>query len=145
MKEETEKAKNKKILKLLYRSFDSVLDGKEQRILDEALKNSGELRKEKGMIALRRRAITESGAASFKPFFTERVMNRIEAVIGKNDTLVYFYESLKMAFKRYAIIVAIVMLAIIIYNFGIGDSLASGEIYYISDLTLEKLLDLPLF
>jgi len=139
------KGKNKKILELLYRSFDDNLKEKEQKQLAEALENSKELRKEKELIAAQRQFISDSAAQSFKPFFADRVMNRIKRISEKKNTLETFYDTFKAVFQRFAIAGAVIMLALIIYNLGIGDSLSVEEIFYASDFTFEEILQLPLF
>ena len=135
---------NKKILELLYLSFDSNLDEKEQKQLAEALKNSEELRKEKEQILAQRRTVSDSAERSFKPFFAERVMNRIDSISEKNG-LEIFYETLKSVFRRFAIVSAVIMIVLISYNLATRDSLSSEEIFYASDVTFEEILDLPLF
>ena len=139
------KGKNKKIIELLYRSFDDNLKEKEQKQLAEALENSKELRQEKELIAAQRQAVSDSAAQSFKPFFAERVMNRIKEISEKKNTLETFYDTFKAVFQRFAIAGAVIMLALIIYNLGIGDSLSIEEIFYASDFTFEEILQLPLF
>jgi len=135
---------NKKILELLYLSFDSNLDEKEQKQLTEALKNSEELRKEKEQILDQRRTVSDSAERSFKPFFAERVMNRIDSISEKNG-LEIFYETLKSVFRRFAIVSAVIMIVLISYNLATRDSLSSEEIFYASDVTFEEILDLSLF
>lgn len=139
------KGKNKKIIELLYRSFDDNLKEKEQKQLAETLENSKELRQEKELIAAQRQAVSDSAAQSFKPFFAERVMNRIKEISEKKNTLETFYDTFKAVFQRFAIAGAVIMLALIIYNLGIGDSLSIEEIFYASDFTFEEILQLPLF
>ena len=137
---------NKKILKLLYRSFDDDLSEKEQKQLEEALKNSEELRREKKQIEAQRQAISDSAAQSFKPFFAERVMSRIQAIIGEEEnTLEAFYETLKSVFRRLAFAAAVIMIALITINLIIGESLSMDKAFYISEFTFEEVLQLPLF
>lgn len=136
---------NKKILKLLYRSFDDDLDEKEQKQLEEALENSEELRKEKEQIEAQRQAISDSAVKSFKPFFAERVMSRIQAIGEEENTLEAFYETLKTVFWRFAIAGAVIMIALISINLLIGESLSTDEAFYVSELTFEEAFQLPLF
>jgi len=138
-------AMNKKILKLLYRSFDGDLKKKEQKQLAEALKSSKELQQEKEQISAQRQAVSDSAALSFKPFFAEQVMNRISSEVKKENTLEIFYETLKAIFRRFAIIGAVVLIVLISYNLKTGDSLSTDEVFYASDVTFEEILDLPLF
>lgn len=139
-----ENKRNKKILELLYRSFDRTLSEKQQKRLDEALKNSEELRQEKNRAIKLRKSASDIAKLSFNPFFAERVLSRIETVQSKNG-LEAFYQSLKVVFRRVAVAGAVVMLVLLLYNFRIGDSLNSDEILYVSDITIEEILDYSLF
>lgn len=136
--------KKNKILELLYRSFDTDLEDKEQKQLEEALKNSEELRKEKEQILSQRQALSDSAVKSFSPFFPERVINRINSLSEKKD-LVTIYESLKVVFRRFAVVGAVIMIALISYNLITGDSLSTDEVFYASDTVFEEILDSPLF
>lgn len=136
---------DKKILDLLYRSFDSDLGEEEKKLLDEAMKKSEELRKEKEQIKAQRQAVSDSAARTFKPFFAERVMSRIRVIGEKENTLETFYASLKVVFQRFAIVSAIILIALISYNLIIGEGLSPDEAFYVSELTFEEILQLPLF
>jgi hypothetical protein len=135
---------NKKILKLLYRSFDDELKDKEKKQLAEALQRSEALRREKESIISQRKAIFESSERSFKPFFAERVISNIQSAKGANG-FIAFYESLKLLFRRLVIVGAVVLIVLISFNLAKDDSLSMEEVFYTSDVTFEKILDLPLF
>jgi hypothetical protein len=136
---------NKKTLKLLYQSFDEDLDEKEQKLLEEALKKSEELRREKEQILAQRQAVSQSAVRSFRPFFAEGVMRRINTLEKKENALENFYDSLKAMFWRFATIGAVGLIALIIYNLIAGNSLPLEEAFFISDLTFEEILQMPLF
>jgi anti-sigma factor RsiW len=136
---------DRKILKLLYRSFDDELTEKERARLEKAVKESDDLRKEKDRILAQREALAESAAPSFRSLFPERVMRRIESLDQKKNGFESFYETLLVVFRRFAIVGAAILLLLLIYNLQSGDILSSDEIYYASDLTFEEILDLPLF
>ena len=136
---------DKKILRLLYRSFDDELNQEEKERLDRALKGSEELREEKERILAQRQALAASSVFSFKPFFAERVMSRIESLGNKKNGFESFYETLLSMFRRFAIIGAAILLLLLIYNLQTGDILSTDDILYASDFTFEKILNLPLF
>jgi hypothetical protein len=136
---------DKKILKLLYRSFDDELTPKETERLELELKESEELRREKHKILAQRQALAESSAPSFKPHFAERVMTRVEVLGEKKNGFESFYESLFLMFRRFAIVGAALLLLLLIYNLQSGDIFSSEEILFASDYTFEEILDLPLF
>ena len=139
-----QKKKDEKIVELLYRSFDDDLSKKEQDFLEKALKDSEKLRRERDKIIAQRQALSETAAHSFKPYFAEKVMERIESLSDKNG-LEKFYETFKAMFRRFAIAGAIILIALIIYNLRIGENISSEEIFYTSDLTIEEIQKLPLF
>jgi hypothetical protein len=134
--------KNKKILNLLYRSFDKNLNEKEQKILAEALENSPGLRREKEQLEAQRQAVADTAVPSFKPFFVERVMEQVNALEGKTNglDLQMFYESLVTVFRKVAITGAVISIILFIYNLGIGEILPLEEAMTMSDLTLREIL-----
>ena len=136
---------DKKILKLLYRSFDDELNPEDKKNLDQALTRSPELRKEKERILAQRRALAESPKPSFKALFPERVMNRIKTLDQEKNGFESFYETLLLMFRRFAIAGAALLLLLLIYNLQTGDALSTDEIFYASDAAIEKMIDLPLF
>lgn len=135
---------NKKILRLLYRSFEEKLEEKEQKQVEEALRRSEELRQEKERIAAMRKAVADSAHRSFKPFFAERVMNRIMA--GEKESLmISVFEPLKAVFQRLAIAAAIIIIVLMVYNLSMGESFSMDEAFYVSELTIEEIFPVPLF
>ena len=136
---------DKKILELLYRSFDQEMNEKEKQILKEAMKQSEELRREKDRILAQRQAIAESPKSSFKPFFAERVMSRIESMSEKKNGIEVFYETLLAMFRGLALFGAAVLIILLLVNLRTGDALSTDEIFYTSDVAIEEIIDLPLF
>lgn len=136
---------DKKILRLLYRSFDDKLNESETQQLKEALRQSEELRREKERILAQRHAISESQKPSFEPFFAERVMNRVESLSEKTNGLEAFYETLLVIFRRFALVGAAVLIILLLVNLRTGDALSADEIFITSDVTIEEIADLPLF
>ena len=132
----------KKMLKLLYRSFDDQLKEKEQKKLAKALEHSPGLRREKEQIEAQRNAVANTAAQSFKPFFVERVMEQVNSLGGKINGLgmQMFYESLVSVFRRFAVAGAVISVLLFIYNQGIGDILSLEEALTMSDMTLREIL-----
>jgi len=137
--------RKKRILKLLYRSFDDDLSEEEIRLLEKELKVSEALRREKETIIANRKAIVEYPSRSFKPFFAERVIQRITSMPEKKNSAEVFYHTLKAVFWKTAIIGAVCLIALILFNIGVGQNLPSEEAFYISDLTYEEITQIPLF
>ena len=139
------KDKDKKILKLLYRSLDDDLKDKDQKKLDEALEKSEDLRKEKERVLAQRQAVADSAGQSFGPFFAGRVMNRIEGLGQKKNGLEAFYESFMIAFRKVAIVSAAVLVLLISYNVVKSDIVPEDELFFMADTTIEEIFELPLF
>jgi hypothetical protein len=139
-------AMNKKILKLLYRSFDTELSEKDQKRLGDALEKSDELRMERDRALAHRQAIAKSATQSFKPFFAERVMGQIESLgQTKKNGFELFYETFKAMFQRFAIASAVALLVLVSYNLIKGDIIPQDEVIFASDTAMEEILDLPIF
>lgn len=98
---------NNKLLELLYRSFDGDLTQEENNLLEKALQESFKLREEMTKMILLRTHVSGSAAKSFKPFFAERVANRMKEIANSNPQQ-EFLGSLSYVFRRVAIGAAIV-------------------------------------
>lgn len=133
-----------RIIRILYRSFDGDLSSSEQRLLDNALKESEELRKEKERILKMREQLKDSGSVSFRSNFADRVIHLLDE-LPKRNGLENLYQTMISIFRRMAIATAVVMLMLLIYNIRIGDSLSEEDMFYASDTTVQEIMDLPLF
>jgi len=136
---------HKKVLKLLYRSFDTDLSKKKNLQLDEALEQSKDLREERKLILSRRQAVADSAVRTFRPYFADRVMSQVAAMGDKKDTQESFYDALIFGFKRLAVVGALVMIGLIFFNVIQGHILPVDEVFYASDMALEEILNLPVF
>lgn len=123
---------------LLLRSFDSSLSAEEFKRLDETLKNSEPLRREKEHFILMREMIGKQESVRFKPFFAERVMNRI--LKEKMETAEDFFSALHSLFRP--IMVASVVLILVMVSFNalkkhviVSTTLSSN------DVSLEEVFD----
>jgi hypothetical protein len=134
---------NKKTLKLLYRSFDSQLTKQDQQQLDEALTNSQALREEMKRIVSLRNDISSNIADSFKPFFAERVTQRISALDNTEQSSYVFFESLWYLFRRVAIAGTVIVLILISHNLWVSRDITLVSAFGISQPTAEELLKTP--
>ncbi len=134
-----------KVLKLLYRSFDTDLSERKQLRLDEALEQSKDLRKERKLILSRRQAVADSAVRTFRPYFADRVMSQVTAMGDKKDTQESFYDALMFGFKRLAVVGALVMIGLISFNVIKGHVIPIDEAFFASDLVIEEILNLPIF
>ncbi|MFQ6038444.1 MAG: hypothetical protein ACE5LV_07490 [Candidatus Aminicenantales bacterium] len=134
-----------KILNLLYRSFDTELKKHQRKKLEKALEQSEGLREEKTRIAAQRRAVSQTPKPSFAPGFARRVRARIEALERERSGLERFYATLVPVFRGFAIAGAAVLLILLVYNLNVGDILPGEEMLFVSDATIQELMELPLF
>jgi hypothetical protein len=129
---------NKKIIELLYRSFDDELSQTERKQLDEALLKSKDLREEKSRIAQMRTAISNSGQLSFKPFFAEKVIRRIRKAQQAQES---FFDSLIYVFRPVVIAVTILLLALMSFNLFNSNHKTVATAFGEPEITLEHALD----
>jgi anti-sigma factor RsiW len=129
---------NKKIVELLYRSFDDKLTPAEQQRLDQALSDSKELREEKIRIAQMRTVISDSGQRSFQPFFAEKVMRRIREAKRTQES---FFDSLIEVFRPVAIAATILFIVLLAYNLFKSDNKSLASALAEPEITLEQSLD----
>ena len=99
-----------KLIKLLHRSFDNKLSPNEEETLSKALASSEALRAEKARIEELRRLLQDNAVHSFQPFFSARVMRRIEDMQSAGTS---FVDSMFWSFKFVAIAAALVIATLI--------------------------------
>jgi len=128
-------------LELLYRSFDDSLTPEEQKQLDEALTHSKALREEKTRIVTMRKAVSGNAARSFKPYFAERVMQRIEKTRQEQTKQDPFFESLLAVFRPVAMGAAVLMIILLTYNMIKSDRLSLAGAFAEPEVTLEEAFD----
>jgi hypothetical protein len=135
----------KKILKLLYRSLDSPLGKKDRGRLDRTLEADPELARLKDDLLAMRRDVANSGARAFRPGFAGRTMARLRAVgiLGGAET--GFLQVFLGLTERLVIVGAIVVVAVVAYVFANGELIPRDAVYYVSDLSLARILQFPVF
>ncbi len=136
---------DRKILKLLYRSLDLTLKEKDQRRLDRALEESVELRQHQADLLAMRQVIADGAVRSFRPQFVERAMNRIQS---GGDSAAYedvLFGAYRTVFRRAAVAGLVLIVALVSYNIANKDLLPQDAIFYVSDLTMGKILQVPVF
>ena len=136
---------NKKVLSLLYRSFDDTLTEAEQRCLNEALKTSAALREEKERLSAMRGDVASLAATSFAPGFTERVMRRLDAEPAQTNGGERFFAALIYLFRRVAIAAAVAIVALVVFNLQGGDSLSLESAFGRTEVTIAEVLESPYY
>ena len=135
---------DRKMLELLYRSFDEDLTGAERAALDDALAASGELRAEKERIASMRKAIAAGRATGFGYMFAERVMKRIRSRGDVEEATPAFFDSLFRVFRPVAIAGIAAAMAVMVFNIAQNRNLSFSAALGVPETTLEEVLDSPL-
>ena len=135
---------DKKIVDLLYRSFDEDLSAEELNKLKSALLESAELREEKKKIEVMRQIVSGAGEKSFKPFFAERVLNQIKLSRSKKDEAESFFDSLIAVFRPVAFAAAIILIAVLSYNMKTTENYTLAGALGQDQITLEEIVD-PLY
>lgn len=134
---------NKKIKEILYRSFDSPLGAEEARMLDDALKESEELRREKEAIEDMRQALAAKESEGFGPFFAEKVMNRIDGLEAGEEPSARFLESLMAYFRPIAIITTTAVLILLAINLKTGGNWSIQSALGLEEEENELLYEVP--
>jgi hypothetical protein len=135
----------KKILKLLFRSLDEPLGKKDRELLARHLEGSAELRRAREDLLALRRDIAASGTASFRPGFAERTMARARALGLPGRAENGFIPALLAMAKRFAVVGVILLVIVVSYFLINRDLIPEGAAYYLSDLSLTRILQFPVF
>ncbi len=121
---------------LLLRSFDDRLTDSEQRRLESALRSSEELRTAKEEIVALRHRLQGIKGNTFRPFFAERVMERL------HDPELSMAEYFVSVFRDVAIGAAVLVIICSVYNISRENSVTFDSALGIHHQTLEQVLTL---
>ena len=135
---------NKKIVKLLYRSFDGPINDREKEALEKALRESEPLQQEKKRIENIRKSVTQAADSGFSPFFTDKVMREInnlnENVLNLESAAEWFIS----LFRKIAIAGSIAIIALLIYNATDISQISVSKIFGVPEITVEEIVE-PVF
>ncbi|MFC1725275.1 hypothetical protein ACFL4T_06585 [candidate division KSB1 bacterium] len=135
---------NKKLIKLLYRSFDGSLTEDEEKTLSDALQGSEELRSEKEKIMNLRSLVSGASEKEFSPFFTEKIMNKIESAKNGYVKTNHIDRIAEFIFRRLALIGAAAVILLIAYNFIQTGQITVTGLFGIPEITYEEIIE-PVF
>ncbi len=127
---------DKTMYDLLLRSFDGSLNKSEQSLLDKSLVLSEELEVTKQEIAQLRKAYVLTRDSSFKPFFAERVLQRLTEIQK------FYTDWLVVVFRRVAITGVILAALLACYNVSNRQSVNIESVLGLPQPTLENVLAL---
>ena len=134
----------KRVLKLVDRSFEVPLRDKDRRRLDRALAISAELRARRDATAALRRDAAAQATGVFRPGFADRVLVRLASTRDQQKSLEAFFTAFRTVFKRFVIVVVFALIVLLSFNLAAGSFLSKDEVFYVSDVTFERILELSL-
>ena len=132
---------NRKIKKLLYRSFESILSPRKQKILDHALKKSDALRGEKKQLEVLRHTLSSQTEQTFDPFFSDRVMQRIGQLREQKTCGEQFFEAMVSEFRPIAVGAIILFIILVSFNLIRADRLSLASALAEPRVSLEEVYD----
>ena len=130
----------KKWLDLLRHSFDDRLSPKNQKTLERVLAESAELRFEKRLLTDLRNLIASSSIESFKPFFTERVMDAIAGHTQARATVNGWRSALDEVFRPVVIAAALTIVGLLILGLSTSGNLSLESLLGIPEYSLENIV-----
>jgi hypothetical protein len=135
----------KKVLKLLYRSLDAPLGERRRARLERVLAADPALRQVRDEALALRARLAGAAQDSFRPGFAERTLARAraEGSIGARDP--GFLQAFMGVARRLAVAGVLVAVLAVTYLLIKGDLLPRDAAYYISDLSLSRILQFPVF
>lgn len=133
---------NKKNLeKLLFESFDRSLNEKETSLLEAGLKNSKDLENLRLQIVNMRKLLGNSAPRNFNGFFETRVMQAISNQISRNPTTSSIANLLSLSFNKVIITATVILVILMTYNIGTGNSGLLDNLLGLSKTTIEYAFD----
>jgi hypothetical protein len=125
--------------------LDFTLKKKDQRRLERALEESAELRRHKADLMAMRQAIADGAVRSFRPQFAERTINRFQSGRESAEYEDILFGAYRAMFRRAAVVGFVILVALVSYNLAHKELLPQDAIFYVSDLTIGKILQVPIF
>lgn len=135
----------KRVLKLLHRSLDSVLKKKDRERLDKALAESEELRRHGAEMLSLRQSLAQSAAQSFGPRFEDRVMSRIRSASKIPRKYEALAESYRWVFGRLVAISIFILIALLSMAVVQDGLFPKDALFYMPDTTIARILQMPVF
>ena len=127
---------DKKILELLYRSFDSDLKHDEQKMLNKALEKSEDLKSQKEEILKMRASLKKNKSQSFGYMFADKVMQKIHKIEEESEEQLFF-DSIISIFRPLAIAATFLLVFLLSYQM-ISEN---GNLINDSQITLAEVFD----
>lgn len=133
--------KKKNLEKLIFKSFDGTLTEKETAAFEYELKNSSEAKKLFAELRSLREGIENLPLLTFKPFFEERVLEKLKTEKSQSESHQNLPEALGLSFRKFAIAAVLVLALLITYNLNNGNSYSIENLLGTYKTPLEYALD----
>jgi hypothetical protein len=127
----------KKIERLIYKSLDSDLSRRESKELHDELQSSEDLLEKYSQIESIRDSVSQSAATTFKPFFEERLMNKINSLPKPAGILFNWTDSLVISFRRIAAIAILLLIVLVSYNVSNGNNYSIESLLGMNETSIE--------
>ena len=124
---------------LFLRSLDSEVGEAEGKKLAQQMEHDNKLQLESGKYIKIREMLQRNETDSFGPFFAERVIHQIKIMKQEIDYQIFFF------FKKYQLVVAGVVVALLILNIFQSDQLTLKSILGFEDETVEDIITTDLY
>lgn len=134
------KNNRKKMIDLLYKSFDAELTPSERKILEESLTNDPALRRENEQAGQVRAALRSLSGRRFEALFADRILVRLREE-AEDD----FFTSLLWVFRRMIVIGAATIILLMLNNVISSGDLSLDGAFGIPRPTLEEALSVNQF
>lgn len=124
---------------LLLKSWDAPVSASEREKLAMLMQNDHALRRQGDQYLKVRELLLRPEPDSFGPFFAERIMNQLKQRVNEIDYLIFFF------FKKYQVLVAGVLVALLITNMLLSDQLTLKSILGIDQQTTEDVFTIDVY
>ena len=131
----------KEIEKLVYKSLDSSLSEKESELLNNELQKSSSLRKELKLLIDLRIFAGKSVNPDFKPFFEERLANKLYSQNKNTFSFNEQYSLFSYSFRKFATAAIILLVILVSYNIINGNNYSFENLLGKSGSSIEYAFD----
>ena len=133
--------KNNKIEKLIYKSLDGILNADEEKLLNNELQNSVEVQRMYNEIVSLRKTVQDIEPEPFRPFFEERLLDKINNPLVYGNKTAGWSESFMKSCRQVAFTTVIILALLILYNVNQGNYSSFESLLGIYKAPIEYTID----
>lgn len=127
----------KRLLYLLYSSFEKELSENEKLELAEGLQNNPDFQKQNARLQNMRQMLKSSHGKPFAGDFADRVLNQVRSINSEEENL---FNSIIMSFRRFAVVSTAAILILVFNNIISGKELSIDSLLALPQISLENTL-----